>query len=197
VTEIVMSYPPQPGGWSDPQGHQPAQPAGGWQDPAGGYGDPSRATYLDPASGQPAYVDPISGQPAYPGQSPYSPAPGYADYQQAYPGYQVPVMVPSRRTNGMSIAAMVVAIVGLISSPCYGIPGIAIGLVGAILGHIGHRQTKERGEEGGGMAIAGVTIGWIAVLAGIIALAIYLYIWFWFKNAVDNYNHYYPTPTYT
>jgi hypothetical protein len=158
VTEIVMSYPPQPGGWPDQQGTWQSQPAGGWQDPA-------------------------SGQPTY-------------DYQ-AYQPYQAPMMVPSRRTNGMSIAAMVVAIVGLLSSPCYGIPGIAIGLVGAILGHVGHRQAKERGEDGGGMAVAGIAIGWIAVLAGLIALAIYLYFFFWFSNTIDNYNNYYPTPNYT
>src|SRR6266511_2690125 len=94
-------------------------------------------------------------------------------------------MAPSRRTNGLSIASMVVSIVALISSPCYGIPGIAIGLVGAILGHVGHRQTKQRSEEGGGMAIAGIANGWIAVRAGLIALAIYVHIWFWLKNAVD------------
>ncbi len=190
-----MSYPPQPGGWGDQQGTWQGQPSG-WQDPSGGgWADPARPTYVDPSTGQPAY-EPISGQPAgYPAQPPYSPAPGYADYGSAYPAYQ-PIMAPSRRTNGLSIASMVVSIVALISSPCYGIPGIAIGLVGAILGHVGHRQTKERSEEGGGMAIAGIAIGWIAVLAGLIALAIYVYIWFWLKDAVDNINNY-PTPNYT
>jgi len=159
VTEISMSYPPQPGGWPDQQGGAwQGQPVGGWQDPAGG-----QQAYVDPASGQPAYVDPISGQPmGYPAQPPYSPAPGY-EYQ-GYQPYAPPVMVPSRRTNGMSIAAMVVAIVGLLSSPCYGIAGIAI--------------------------------GWIAVLAGLIALGIYLYFIFWFKNTLDNYSNY-PTPNYT
>ena len=185
-----MTYPPQSGGWQDP--------AGNWQGQSGGGGwqDPSRPTYIDPSSGQPAYVDPISGQPAGYPQQQYSPA-AYPDYSQQYPGYAPPVMAPSRRTNGLSIASMVVAIVALISSPCYGIPGIAIGAVGAILGHVGHRQTKERDEEGGGMAIAGITIGWIAVAAGLIALAIYIYVWFWFKHTVDTINNYTPTPYYT
>jgi hypothetical protein len=153
--------------------------------------------YLDPASGQPAYVDPTSGQPAgyagyagYPAQSPYSPAPGYA-----FPAYAPPVMVPSQRTNGLSIAAMVVSIVGLLSALCYGVPAIAIGLVGAILGHVGYRQTKERGESGGGMAIAGIAVGWIGVLVGVIVLAVYVYFFIWFKNSVDNYQ--YPNPAYT
>jgi len=169
-----MTYPPQPGGWQDPAG----QPV-----------------YLDPASGQPAYVDPTSGQPAGyagypPPQSPYSPAPGYV-----YPAYAPPVMVPTQRTNGLSIAAMVVSIAGLLSAFCYGIPAIAIGLVGAILGHVGYRQTKERGEGGAGMAIAGIAVGWIAVLVGLIVLAVYAYFVWWFKNSIDNYQ--YPNPAYT
>ena len=165
-----MTYPPPPGGWQDPAG----QPV-----------------YLDPASGQPAYVDPTSGQPAgYAGYPPYSPAPGYA-----FPAYAPPVMVPAQRTNGLSIAAMVVSIVGLLSALCYGVPAIAVGLVGAILGHVGYRQTKERAESGGGMAIAGIAVGWIAVLVGLIVLAFYVYFFVWFRNTVDNYQ--YPTPAYT
>ncbi|TMM36385.1 MAG: DUF4190 domain-containing protein [Actinobacteria bacterium] len=163
-----MTYPPRPGGWLD-------QPAGGWQEPAG------PPVYLDPASGQPV---------TFPGLAPYSPPPDYA-----YLPYQAPVMVPSRRTNGMSIAAMVVSIVGLLSSPCWGVPGIAIGLVGAILGHVGYRQTKERDESGGGMAIAGIAIGWIAVLIGLVIIAIYVFFFLALRNAVNQYP--YPTPTYS
>jgi hypothetical protein len=183
-----MTYPPQPGGWPDQQGAWPGQ-AGAWPESAGG-------TWSDPATGQP-YLDPASGQPyqqpggyAVPGGG-YATAPGYGGYAQygAYP----PVMVANRRTNGLSIASMVIAIVALVSSPCYGIPGVAIGLVGAILGHVGHRQTKERDEDGGGMAVAGIVIGWLAVLAGVIALGFYIWVWYWVKNTVENYPTTYPT----
>src|SRR5215813_7427727 len=111
-----MTYPPQ-GGWQDPQGGWQQSPPGGWQDPAGGY--------ADPASGQPAYVDPISGQPAaypsyatQPPQPNYPVSPEYGGYQQAYPGYGAPMMAPTSRTNGMSIAAMVLALVGLLTFWC-------------------------------------------------------------------------------
>jgi Domain of unknown function (DUF4190) len=152
----------------------PPQP-GGWQDPG------SQPVYLDPVSGQPVTFPGMAA--GYPG-----PAPDYA-----YLPYQAPVMVPTRQTSGMSIAAMVVSIVALVFSPCWGVPGIAIGLVGAILGHVGYRQTKERGESGGGMAVAGIAMGWIAVLIGLIVLAIYVFFFVWVQNTVNNYP--YPTPT--
>ena len=157
-----MTYPPQSGGWPDQSG-------GGWQ-------APDHEVYLDPASGQPVYQT----APQYsPGYAPYSP-------------YLPPVPGPQRRTNGMSIAALVVSIVGLLTSFCYGV-GLPIGLLGAIFGHIGLRQTRQRDEEGRGMAIAGVTIGWIAVAAGIIAIAVYVSLWLWFKHTVDNLPRYYPS----
>jgi hypothetical protein len=205
-----MTYPPQPGGWPDQQGGWQQQP-GGWQDPAGGY--PNQAGgYPSPTSGQPAYVDPVSGQPTpypdstgygqqqpypespgYAQQQPYPESPGYAGYP-AYPGgYAAPVMVPAQRTNGMAIASMVVSLVGLVSLPCYGVGGIAIGLVGAILGHVGKRQTTERGEGGGGMALAGIIIGWIAVGIGLIIVAFFVFVVWWAVNSPPST---YVTPTY-
>ncbi len=185
-----MTYPPQPGGsWPDQQGGWQQQP-GGWQDPAGGYASPT--------SGQPAYVDPVSGQPTpypdssgYAQQQPYPTSPGYAGYP-GYPGYPAPVMVPTQRTNGMAIASMVVSLVGLVSLPCYGVGGIVIGLVGAILGHVGKRQATERGEGGGGMALAGIIVGWIAVAIGIVILAFFVFFVWWVSTLPSTY----PTPTY-
>lgn len=93
-------------------------------------------------------------QMAYPAASygvPNSP-PGYG-----YTPYPYPAPAP---TNGLAIAALVCALAGLavgISAP-----------VGAILGHIARRQIRERGEQGDGMALAGIIVGWI--LTGIMAL---------------------------
>jgi hypothetical protein len=184
-----MSYPPQGGGWQQDQhgNWQQAQP-GGWQDPAGGY--------ADPASGQPAYVDPVSGQPtsypSYPAQAQYPTSPGYG-YQQQYQGYGAPVMAPSgSRTNGLSIAAMVLSLVGILTFWCYGV-GAVFGLVGAIMGHVGRKQVTQRGEQGGGMAMAGIIIGWISVLLGVIAVAVYAYFFWWVANLPDTYPTTYST----
>jgi hypothetical protein len=202
-----MTYPPQPGGWPDQQGGWQQQP-GGWQDPASGYGQQpggygqqpgGQPTYVDPVSGQPTYVDPVSGQPTpypespgYAPQQPYPTSPGYAGYPGGYPGYVPPVMVPTQSTNGMAIASLVVSLVGLVSVFCYGIGGIVIGLVGAILGHVGKRQIAERGEGGGGMALAGIICGWIAVGLGVAILAFFVFAVWWVSNLPSTY----PTPTY-
>jgi hypothetical protein len=93
----------------------------------------------------------------------------------------------------MAIAAMVISLVGLITFWCYGVPGIVFGAVGAIMGHVAKRQTAERQEQGGGMALAGIIIGWISVVLGLIAGAFYAYFIWW---AVNLPNNTYPTPTY-
>lgn len=103
--------------------------------------------------------------------------PGYAQGYPGYPGgYYYP---PARRTNGMAIASMVTSIVGLVMIACYGIPGLIMGPIGAILGHVARKKIKESGEAGEGMALAGVIIGWITTglavlgIAAIVALIIY------------------------
>jgi hypothetical protein len=197
-----MSYPPQGGGWpQDQQGAWQQPQPGGWQDPAGGY---ATGGYVDPAtgqpaSGQPAYIDPVSGQPtSYPGYGtqqvpayPTSPGYGYGYPQQGYPGYTAPVMQSGPGTNGMSIASMVVSLVALISLPCYGVGGIVIGVVGAILGHVGKRQIAQRGEQGGGMALAGIIIGWISVVLGLAVVAFLVFFVWWAVSTTPSY----PYPT--
>jgi hypothetical protein len=63
----------------------------------------------------------------------------------------------------MAIAAMVVALAGIVSG--IGFP------IGAILGHIALKQVRETGEQGESYAKAGIIVGWIGtallVLCGI------------------------------
>ena len=88
------------------------------------------------------------GQPAY-GQQPYGPPP----YGYGYP--------PPQRTNGLAIASMVLGILWL-----YWIGS----LLALIFGYIAKRQIRERGESGGGMATAGIVLGWVGI--GLIVVAI-------------------------
>src|SRR5215217_5212754 len=80
-------------------------------------------------------------------------------YGQPY-GYGYPY-VPPQRTNGLAIASMVLGILWL-----YWIGSI----LALVFGYIAKNQIRERGESGGGMATAGIVLGWIGV--GFLVLAI-------------------------
>lgn len=75
------------------------------------------------------------------------------------------------RTNGKAIASLVLGIIGVT-----GIPFVA-SVVAIILGHMARREIVERGEEGRGLATAGIILGWVGVvlvLAGVLLVAVFL-----------------------
>jgi hypothetical protein len=154
-----MTYPPPAG--NDPFAAQP--------DP---YAPPPMAPdpYAPPpVSGSPHSAPPVSGDPY--SAPPTSGSPYAAPYASPYGPYQA---APTAGTNGMAIASLVLGIVGLVLCCCYGI-GAVPGLVGAILGHIGLKQIKERGQEGRGMAIAGIATGWTAVAVAAIFVGLVIF----------------------
>jgi hypothetical protein len=108
-------------------------------------------------------------QPLYPGASYGAPGapPGYG---QGY-GYPYP---PSPRTNGLSIASLVVSIVAACGLCAYGFGGY-LGILGAILGHVGRRQIRTSGEAGDGMAMAGIIIGWIATGLAVVGSGLFIF----------------------
>ena len=156
-----MSYPP-PGNQPDP--YQPGQPYDPTAAPPPPYSDPyssppvsgtptsgsptSGSPYEQPSYGQPApygqqppvYGQPTYGQAAQPdpyGQQPYSGAPyGGGGYAPATPG-----------TNLMAILSLVFAFV--------------FAPAGIVLGHIAKKQLRTSGEGGGGLATAGMILGYV------------------------------------
>ena len=64
-------------------------------------------------------------------------------------------------TNGKAIAALVTAVGGIVLC---GLPSIA----GIILGIIAMRETKQTGQDGYGLALAGLIIGGLVVVLGIL-----------------------------
>ena len=100
------------------------------------------------------------GPPGYPG--PYDP---YHPYQSR-----------SQETNGLAIGSLVTSIAGVV----LGIPltlvcwlGVLIPVVGAVLGGVALNQIKRTGQQGRGLAIAGIAIGaTAAVLLVIIVIAV-------------------------
>jgi len=163
-----MTY--EPPAWSPPgpAPESPASPAEG-EPPTGVPAQPG------PAYATPAYPTPAYPAPAYP--APYD-ASGYAaGYGTAGygGGYAYPVAA-QKRTNPMAIASMTTSIVGLPLLMCYGL-GLPVSIVGAILGHIAKRQIRERDEQGEGMALAGIIMGWIGTglaVLGVGALIVFI-----------------------
>jgi hypothetical protein len=156
---------------------------------------PDEPIYIDPITHQQLYMDPVTGQLRYEpvggseptsGVAPGSTPPGYQPYppgqqqyppgQQQYPpqygypgyGYGYPYAAP-RSTNGLAVASLITSVVGLATFLCYGI-GIAAGVVGAILGHVSRRQIRSTGQDGAGLALAGIIVGWIAAAIGVLGV---------------------------
>ncbi|MGA8114649.1 MAG: DUF4190 domain-containing protein [Actinocatenispora sp.] len=80
--------------------------------------------------------------------------PQFGYHAPAYPT-AVPAMPPrpAPRTEAMAIASLVVSVHGV------ALPGV--GVVGAILGHVARGRIARSGDEGSGLALAGVVVGWV------------------------------------
>ena len=141
-------YGDQPGPWQQPYQHPPVDPQAPVNYPEYPYPTPY-GSYPPPP---PPY--------GYPSPPPY---PGPYDPYQGYPGQQ---------TNSLAVASLITSIAGVI----VGIPlaifcyvGWLIPVVGAVLGGIALGQIKRSGQQGRGMAIAGIAIG--AATAALLVLA--------------------------
>lgn len=123
------------------------------QDPFGPPGDQPTG----PAGQQPTGQSQAGGQ--Y-GQQPYgSPPSGYG--QQSGTG-------PKR--NGLGIAALVVGILSLLGLLL--VFGGLLGVVAIVLGVLGRSRVKKGEADNGGMAIAGIVLGAVALVLSAILLAV-------------------------
>jgi hypothetical protein len=64
------------------------------------------------------------------------------------------ILPGSGHTNGMAIASMVLGILWL-----YWVGSI----LALVFGYLAKQQIKQRGDAGGGMATAGIVLGWIGI----------------------------------
>ena len=93
----------------------------------------------------------------------YSPPPGH---QQYYPPYQPPQAYQPyplvRPTNALAIAALVCGIAAFATGiTC--IPAI-------ICGHMARGQIRRTGEQGDGLAVAGLILGYVSIVLFIVAV---------------------------
>lgn len=196
--EPTQPLPPPPSGYEAvPTAAAPAAP----QPPAGAstpppYGQPA---YGQPPVGQPPVGQPAVGQPAYGqqgydqpsayGQQPgygqpsgYGQQPGYGQgpaYGQPQPGYpqQPGYGAPARSTDGLAVASLATSAGGLLLTAGLLSP------VGLGLGIASLRRIRRTGQDGRGLAIAGIVVGAIGTLT--IVLTVVVGIIFFARVATD------------
>lgn len=81
------------------------------------------------------------------------------DPKYAYP----PQMPPRRPTNSMAIAALIMGIASLFTCQLVGIGAI-------ICGNRARNEIRGSGEEGDGMALAGIILGWVSLALVVLTL---------------------------
>ena len=110
----------------------------------------------------------------------WAPVTAPAPMQGAYPPAYA-YAYGSPRTNSMAIVSLVSGILAWLLCPCLG------GALAVIFGHVARGQIKQSGEAGGGMAIAGLVLGyanlgvtalvivaWIFLVAGVAILGAFI-----------------------
>ncbi len=148
-----MSTPNDPQDPYRPAG-EPAQPTEGGvpqypaapQQPA----VPQYGQYAPPPEGQPAY-------PTYPAATPYPTAPQYG----AAPAYGAAMGYPK---NSLAVWSLVLAIVGFF------VCGFFTGIPAVIVGGRAKRAVAEGQANNGGMATAGVVLGWIVIVISVLGI---------------------------
>lgn len=94
----------------------------------------------------------------------------------SYPGYPPP---PKQLKNGLGIASLVIAIVGLLSVwvPIVNIVSIVLGVVALVIGFVGRGRAKRGAADNGGVAIAGIVLGALAIIVGLAFIALWATVW--------------------
>ncbi len=86
--------------------------------------------------------------------------------QATVPSPTAPAMVtPPGRTNGLAIASLACGLAQFAFGPLATIPAI-------VLGHMARSQIRRTGDQGAGLALAGLVLGWGAVILGIVLIAV-------------------------
>lgn len=150
--------------WDPSQQHTQADPLGAPGSPypqANPYATPGYQAPGYPTSPANPYTTPSYGAPGY--AAPGSPQ-GYPQQQQypaPYPAYMAyPAVGSAGETNTMAILALVFAFV--------------FAPAGIVLGHIARNQIRTRGGQGDGLALAGLIMGYIFTIIGILVVVLVL-----------------------
>jgi hypothetical protein len=81
------------------------------------------------------------------------------------PAAKTTTVTPVAKTNGLAIVSLACGIGQFAFGPLATIPAI-------VCGHMARSQIKRTGEQGAGLALAGLILGWAAVILGIILIVV-------------------------
>ena len=151
--------PQNPYGSGDPQ--QPQDPSGAPQYPAAPppYSQGPAEPPAYPGAGAPQY--PGAASPQYPSATPYGSAPG--GYAQPGPGYGA-----AYPKNSLAVWSLVLGIVSFVLS-C----GFLTGIPAVIVGNNAKKAVARGEANNGGMATAGVILGWIAIALSVLGIILF------------------------
>lgn len=103
-----------------------------------------------------------SGADRYGSQGPYGGSPAGSSGQQVWP--------TTRPTNTLAVISLVTGIL------CFSI-------IAVILGHVALRQIKRSGENGAALAIIGLVLGYLQIVAGVFLFLVFGVGMFWAVNS--------------
>ena len=92
----------------------------------------------------------------------------YADLDQILtdlPAVRATVVSPVTRINGLAVASLACGLAQLVFGPLAAIPAI-------VFGHVARHQIKRSGEQGAGLALAGLILGWVVILGVLLILGV-------------------------
>ncbi|MBY0440609.1 MAG: DUF4190 domain-containing protein [Mycobacteriaceae bacterium] len=83
---------------------------------------------------------------------------------------------PCTPKNGLGIASLVIAVIALLSVWSV-LGGIIGGIIAVTLGALGHGRVRRGQANNGGVAIAGIVLGTLAVILGLVFIALWAGFW--------------------
>ena len=91
---------------------------------------------------------------------------------------------PLRLRNGLGVASLVTAIVAIFPGTLSCVLGPPLGIVAVALGFAARRRVKRGEANNGGMAMAGILLGLVAIVASVVLVFV---AYPWLKDAYDYY----------
>ena len=79
------------------------------------------------------------------------------------PPAKTAAVTPVAKINGLAVASLACGLAQFAFGPLATIPAI-------VCGHMARSQIKRTGEQGAGLALAGLILGWAAVILGIVVI---------------------------